>query len=63
MRFHIYAKYRTQKKFRAMNLKTNEQTDNIIKATVLEESEARRFMNTEAPINAPDWMFELREVK
>ena len=60
-RYYVYAKYKNQRKFKALDLKTNEQVENIIKATILKSNEAVRFMQTEAPINAQDWLFELRE--
>lgn len=63
MRYRIYARYKTQKKFRPMDLRENIQVDSLIRATILDEDQATQFMVKEAPLNAPDWVFELREIK
>jgi hypothetical protein len=56
----IYGKCQGQRAFKAMDLKSGVQTNNLIFASLLTEDEAKRFMEREAHLN-PEWQFEVRE--
>jgi len=57
---YIYALYKGQKKYKPMDLKTNQQVTNLVRATRIKREEGDRFMRTDALINE-DWKFELRD--
>lgn len=58
-RFYVYGKFQGQRGFKAMDINEGVQVGNTLRATVLTEEQATKFMEKEAPRNAPEWEFKL----
>lgn len=59
--YHIYGKHNSMRTFKAMDLRNNTVTNNLIYASMLNEVEMNKFMSGDAKINL-DWQFEAREI-